>query len=70
MQLPEGYCGYVLRKGRGGTSESRVHDIDQSFKKITYWNLDRIPSQNDAIVSALDWINVSKAVSHYTHLIA
>lgn len=37
-----------------------------TFSQFTYWNYDRIPSKNDALAAALDWVDVAKAVSFFT----
>lgn len=63
IHLPEGYTGYVLDKPDGTIPEPQVFDVRQSFKSIKYWNLDRLPSKNDPIISALDWLDISKSVS-------
>lgn len=34
-----------------------------TFSQFTYWNYDRIPSKNDPLAAALDWVDVAKAVS-------
>lgn len=34
-----------------------------NFDTITYWNWSKIPSKNDAIMQALDWIDIAEAVS-------
>lgn len=34
-----------------------------TFSQFTYWNYDRIPSKNDALAAALDWVDIAKAVS-------
>lgn len=39
-----------------------------TFSKFTYWNYDRIPSKNDALAAALDWVDVAKAVSFLTFI--
>lgn len=65
IPLPEGFKGLVF-------TETNQHDDEESernfflknkFTDITYWNYDKLPSSNDAFVSALDWIQISEAVS-------
>lgn len=34
-----------------------------TFSQFTYWNYDRIPSKNDPLAAALDWIDIAEAVS-------
>lgn len=36
-----------------------------TFSRFTYWNYDRIPSKNDALAAALDWIDIAEAVSTF-----
>ena len=33
------------------------------FSQFTYWNLETPPSNNDAVVKAMQWINIASAVS-------
>lgn len=66
IKVPEGYSGYVLKKQpRDLRSKTDLFNVEQSFDKITYWNLDKIPSHNDAFASALDWFDISAAVSTF-----
>lgn len=37
-----------------------------TFSQFTYWNYDRIPSKNDTLVAALDWVDIAKVVSFFT----
>ena len=65
LSLPEGYRGIVLQetiKPLSETAERNLH-VTHSFKSFTYWNWDKTPSKNDLLLSALDWIEVSEAVS-------
>ncbi|XP_065223975.1 ribonuclease H2 subunit C [Planococcus citri] len=63
VKIPEGYCGYVLKKQpEDCDSSTKCYSIEQSFKKFAYWNLDKKPTSNDAIVSALDWFDISDAL--------
>lgn len=65
MKLPEDYVGAVFYE-----SMPPLRDVDErkfyliyNFNSITYWNWDKIPSKNDAFLQALDWIDISEAVS-------
>lgn len=63
--IPEGYCGYVLKKQHEDlTAKTKVFGVEQSFKKITNWNLDRIPSSDDGLISVMDWFDIAAAVSN------
>ena len=33
------------------------------FSQFMYWNLETPPSNNDAVVKAMQWINIASAVS-------
>eukprot|EP00041_Stephanoeca_diplocostata_P019301 m.414124 g.414124 ORF g.414124 m.414124 type:complete len:193 (+) comp21267_c0_seq8:150-728(+) len=64
IQLPKGYQGVVLR------TEGTVHSDDQGrtwrpankFDNFTYWNMDSVPSNNDPVVQALEWVKIARAV--------
>jgi len=36
-----------------------------TFSQFTYWNYDKIPSKNDTLAAALDWIDIAEVVSNY-----
>lgn len=38
------------------------------FSQFTYWNYDRIPSKNDTLAAALDWVDIAKVVSCFTFI--
>lgn len=52
LQVPSDYKGYLLIEGRS----------KKEFNEFTYWNWDELPSNNDTVVKALNWINISKAI--------
>ncbi|XP_034230628.1 ribonuclease H2 subunit C [Thrips palmi] len=62
--MPSGYKGLVVQE----TKQPLVENIDRTlhvshvFDKITYWNWDKMPSANDAFISALDWIDIAEAI--------
>lgn len=64
VQLPEGYKGLILEETiqRSDDQERTLH-VKQIFKEITYWNWDRVPTQNDVFLAAMDWIDIASAVS-------
>ena len=41
----------------------------QKFSQFTFWNLETPPSNNDAIVKAMQWINIASAVSNRNYVI-
>lgn len=55
--LPEGYKGHIVPK----SSKSNV-EATKNFDEFTYWNWDQLPNNDDAVVKALQWINISKAI--------
>ncbi|KAF7842540.1 ribonuclease H2 subunit C [Senna tora] len=68
--LPDGYCGFVLGKkslGRKKSSDisednSNSWEMKATFQKVTYWNHDCLPSQNDDFLRAFHWLTVAKAL--------
>ncbi|KAK7593037.1 hypothetical protein V9T40_007789 [Parthenolecanium corni] len=63
INIPKGYCGYVLKKPDVSfPSQPKAYQVQQSFKKFNFWNLDRIPSKNDNLLSAFDWLDVSEVL--------
>lgn len=60
IQIPEEYKGYLVRK-----ESDRNKTSLKSFDDFTYWNWDELPSDNDTVVKALQWINISKAIHGY-----
>lgn len=64
IDLPTGYCGYVLKEERKPTTEDedRIFKASKKFSNLTYWNLEDEPSVNDKIIKALQWIDISSAI--------
>lgn len=52
VQVPSDYRGYLLSGGHS----------TKEFDEFSYWNWDELPNNNDAVVKALGWINISKAI--------
>jgi hypothetical protein len=65
VNLPAGYIGVVLHESIAPLyeNEERKFHVVNKFKSLNYWNWDKIPSQNDKIVQALEWIEIAEAVS-------
>lgn len=65
ISVPDGFKGLIFTETNQHQAEDdeRNFFLKDNFNKITYWNYDKLPSKNDAIVSALDWIHISQAVS-------
>ncbi|XP_044752261.1 ribonuclease H2 subunit C [Coccinella septempunctata] len=64
IKLPEGYKGVVLHETIRPSVETqdRKFYILHTFNKFTYWNWGKIPSPNDALVQAIDWIDIAEAL--------
>ncbi|XP_061347527.1 uncharacterized protein LOC133293027 [Gastrolobium bilobum] len=65
LQLPHGYCGFVLgKKSLPHASEENSHswEMNATFHDITYWNHDCVPCQNDDFLRAFHWLTVAKAL--------
>lgn len=76
LLLPDGFCGFVLKKDIGlnpengniskvKSSDKEAFDVweaDSRFGKFTYWNHDTLPSKADHIRSVMEWLPVSAAL--------
>lgn len=64
VSLPQGYVGFVLHETKNLESESSERNLFATgkFSKFTYWNYDKLPSKNDALVAALEWIDIAEAL--------
>jgi hypothetical protein len=64
ISLPKGYEGIVAQETVKPMTEGVERNIHvmHTFTSFTYWNWDKPPSLNDALLSALDWIDISDAV--------
>lgn len=63
FKTPDGVLGVVYEENKTKVSETnRVMKVNSVFDEYVYWNYDKIPSDNDAIIKALDWIEISKSV--------
>lgn len=65
ISLPSGFKGLVVQETKQPLVENveRTMHVSNIFDELTYWNWDKTPSPNDPFISALNWIDVSKAVS-------
>jgi len=70
ISLPKGYKGIVAQETMKPMTEGAERNIHvmHTFTSFTYWNWDKPPSLNDALLSALDWIDISEAVIIYCTL--
>lgn len=63
--VPEHYTGVVFKETQKPLADAsdRTFKVDHVFDEFTFWNYDKIPSKNDALHKALDWIKVANVVS-------
>ncbi|KAL4126869.1 hypothetical protein QTP88_011070 [Uroleucon formosanum] len=68
LSMPDGYVG-VLCVGKddaGNTIDGSTAAVESITGEVTerlmYWNWDRIPTREDPLLSALDWMRVSEAI--------
>lgn len=54
VNLPTGFKGCLV---------SRDGKISEKFNDFTYWNWDQLPKDDDKVVQAMKWLNLSEALS-------
>nr|CAI5845592.1 unnamed protein product [Callosobruchus analis] len=64
VPVPDGYIGLVLHESIKPSTdkEERKFRITHTFSNITFWNWDRVPSKNDSMTKALEWIDIAEAL--------
>ncbi|KFM59927.1 Ribonuclease H2 subunit C, partial [Stegodyphus mimosarum] len=64
VQVPNGYKGVVLEENPkfSSSEDKREFKIKGTFEKFTAWNWDKIPSHNDKLIKALQWIDIASAL--------
>ena len=64
ISVPKGYTGVTFFEYKKPDTEGAERNIYATgkFSEFTYWNYDKIPTKNDAFISALDWIEIAEAV--------
>lgn len=59
--------GIVLKESEpsldGSDAVERKLEVTRKFRELTYWNLDKIPCQDDKIIGVMQWIDMANAVS-------
>ncbi|XP_072746367.1 ribonuclease H2 subunit C [Anoplolepis gracilipes] len=62
--VPAGYKGMTFMENKKTGAENKIRNLycTGTFSQFTYWNYDRIPSKNDPLVAALDWIDIAEAL--------
>ncbi|XP_015605875.1 ribonuclease H2 subunit C [Cephus cinctus] len=64
IKVPKGYTGYTFyeyEKPVANNTDRNLYSTGK-FSEFTYWNYDKIPSRNDALSGALDWIDIAEAL--------
>lgn len=70
LGIPDGYVGVLCVGEEGVSSGNAVKDstaVEESvsgevIQQLMYWNWDRVPTREDPLLSALDWMRVSEAI--------
>lgn len=64
MNVPTNYKGIIFDETNKPLSEDADRSLREisSFKNFTYWNYDRIPSKNDALTKAYNWLDICDEV--------
>ncbi|XP_059608454.1 ribonuclease H2 subunit C [Phlebotomus argentipes] len=57
--VPSTHQGIVLTTA---TSDSATMEISKHFSEFSYWNYDTLPSRNDSLRQAMDWLDISRAL--------
>ena len=64
--MPEGHEVVVLQAGKGriedGEGEERTMRATHRTDEITYWNYDKVPSSEDQLKKAMEWIELAKTL--------
>ncbi|KAG6804501.1 ribonuclease H2 subunit C [Apis mellifera caucasica] len=64
ITIPFGYKGIIFfeRKKTDIENIERNLYLTGTFSHFTYWNYDKLPSKNDALRAAIDWIDIAEAL--------
>ncbi|XP_046649120.1 ribonuclease H2 subunit C-like [Daphnia pulicaria] len=62
--IPDGFKGIVVTEMKKPLTdiEERNLVVSKKFDKITYWNWDCFPVNNDSINQSMDWLTLSKMI--------
>lgn len=68
ITIPSGYKGVTFLERKKPEVENVERNLYSTgtFSSFTYWNYDKLPSKNDALAAAFDWIDIAEAVSYRT----
>ncbi|XP_076677109.1 ribonuclease H2 subunit C [Andrena cerasifolii] len=64
ITIPSGYKGITFLERKKPEVENVERNLYSTgtFSSFTYWNYDKLPSKNDALAAALDWIDIAEAL--------
>lgn len=64
IQIPNGYKGITFFEHKKPDAENMQRNLYSTgvFSEFTYWNYDKVPSKNDTLIAALDWIDIAEAL--------
>lgn len=64
FKVPESHRGIVFQEDHRPLDENaeRTFKVSGIFNEFTYWNYDKVPSDNDKLKQALGWNEFAKAV--------
>lgn len=67
VEIPKGYLGFVLHESIRPSREKdeRKFYVVNNFNKLIFWNWDKVPSDNDSITQALQWVDIAETVCIY-----
>ncbi|GFT78500.1 uncharacterized protein NPIL_602411 [Nephila pilipes] len=64
IKLPDDYTGVVVKENKNLSMSDDKRDLKKSatFKEFTSWNWDIVPSSQDKLVKALQWIHLASVI--------
>ncbi|KAL2731980.1 ribonuclease H2 subunit C [Vespula squamosa] len=64
IKIPSDYKGIIFFEHKKPDAENMQRNLysNKIFSEFTYWNYDKMPSKNDALAAALDWIDIAEAL--------
>ncbi|XP_043253222.1 ribonuclease H2 subunit C [Colletes latitarsis] len=64
ITIPSGYKGITFLEHKKPEMENMERNLYSTgtFSYFTYWNYDKLPSKNDALAAAIDWIDIAEAL--------
>ena len=63
VKLPDGYKMHLLKETQTAVDgQKKTFEVHGSTDKVTVWNLDKEPSEKDAVRRAINWLQISEAL--------